>query len=229
MKIISFENQPLDSNCYVIEESHRAIVVDPGNNYIKPIANHIISNDLSLDYIILTHEHIDHVQGVRQLSERFSAAVIASSACFASLSDPRLNLSADYPGVTPQDYTPSRAITIESLTGELTWNNNNFRFYPTPGHSRGSICFVVADSLFSGDTLLEKIKTYTTSPNSSIESLRKSFDIIKSLIPNELTVYPGHGSNFALADVEPFIDTQIRLLDRKIARQHNLGALPKKD
>lgn len=218
MRIEVFVNEPLDSNCYVLEHDSHAIVVDPGCADVSLVADYIAQHALVVDYIILTHEHIDHVQGVKRLAEQFGVEVIASAECFEALADPCLNLSAEYPGVEPQNYLPDRIITIDSLGGHLVWNGVEFRFFVTRGHSAGSICIATSDVLFSGDTLLEKIKTYTTAPNSSIVELRDSLSMIKNTFLPTQIVYPGHGIPFTLKDVEPFIDAQMRLLDRKIAR-----------
>ena len=218
MRIEVFVNEPLDSNCYVLERDSHAIVIDPGCVDISSVVGYIAQRALVVDYIILTHEHIDHVQGVKRLAEQYGVEVIASAECIEALADPRLNLSAEYPGVEPQNYLPDRIITIDSLGGHLVWNGVEFRFFATRGHSAGSICIAISDVLFSGDTLLEKIKTYTTAPNSSIVELRDSFELIKSSFSSQLMVCPGHGTPFTLKDVEPFIDAQMRLLDRKIAR-----------
>ncbi len=219
MKVTTFVNEPLDSNCYVLEESSRAIVVDPGCSNVHSLTEYLAHNSLKLDYIILTHEHIDHVQSTKSVAELYDAPVIATAECIDALHNPQLNLSADYPDVEPQSYLPPRTTTIESLGNNIVWGNIGICFYATPGHSAGSMCFTVSDILFSGDTLLEKIKTYTTAPNSSIVELRDSFELIKSSFSPTQIVYPGHGTPFTLKDVEPFIDAQIRLLERKIARK----------
>ena len=218
MKVTTFVNEPLDSNCYVLEESSRAIVVDPGCCNVHSLTEYLAHNSLKLDYIILTHEHIDHVQSVKRLAEQYDVEVIASAECIEALADPRLNLSAEYPGVEPQDYLPARTIAIDSLGGLLVWSGVELRFFATRGHSAGSICIATPDVLFSGDTLIEKIKTYTTAPNSSITELRNSFEFIKKGFSEQCLVYPGHGTPFTLGSIEPFIDTQMRLLERKIAR-----------
>lgn len=218
MRIEVFVNEPLDSNCYVLECDSHAIVIDPGCVDVSSVVGYIAQRALVVDYIILTHEHIDHVQGVKRLAEHFGVEVIASAECIEALADPRLNLSAEYPGVEPQDYQPARTIAIDSLGGHLVWCGVELRFFVTRGHSAGSICIAAPEVLFSGDTLIEKIKTYTTAPNSSILDLRNSFELIKKSFSAQCLVYPGHGEPFTLGSVEPFIDTQMRLLDRKIAR-----------
>lgn len=219
MKVTTFVNEPLDSNCYVLEESSHAIVVDPGCSNVHSLTEYLVHNSLKLDYIILTHEHIDHVQSVKRLAEQYGVEVIASAECIEALADPYLNLSAEYPGVEPQSYLPPKTTTIESLNNTIVWENIGICFYATPGHSSGSMCFTVSDILFSGDTLLEKIKTYTTAPNSSITELRNSFETIKKGFSEQCLVYPGHGEPFTLGSAMPFIDTQMRLLERKIARK----------
>ena len=216
MEITALKNNLMGSNCYLIEHLDRVIVVDPGINNVHVIAERLNHRMQHLDYVILTHEHIDHIQGVKPLCEMFDVEVIATATCFESLKNPKLNLSAAYPGEDPISYVPRRVVSVESLGAKLQWNDVQIKFYPTPGHCAGAMCFVVGDFLFSGDTLLERIKTYTTAPDSSIEQLAVSLTMIRNEFGVEMMVYPGHESCFRFGDVIPFIDSQIRLLRRKI-------------
>ena len=71
MKVITFKNQPIDSNCYVIyEEYHKScIIIDPGTYGSKEVIKFIDSKNLIAEYVILTHEHFDHIWGVNALVE----------------------------------------------------------------------------------------------------------------------------------------------------------------
>ena len=73
------------SHMYVIEENNRAIVIDPADT--DTIVSFIENNILTLDTVVLTHEHCDHSLGVSALKKHFGVDVYASVNCNKNLSD----------------------------------------------------------------------------------------------------------------------------------------------
>ena len=71
MQVLTIKNQPIDSNCYLIyeEDCKSCIVIDPGTNGSKEVIKLIHSKKLITDFVILTHEHFDHIWGVNALVE----------------------------------------------------------------------------------------------------------------------------------------------------------------
>lgn len=71
---------------YLIIEGTRAIVIDPYDDTS-------VAAGLTIDYILLTHEHYDHISGVKAWKARTNATVICSKACSTRISNPKGNLA----------------------------------------------------------------------------------------------------------------------------------------
>jgi hydroxyacylglutathione hydrolase len=202
MQIHTIKNQPIDSNCYVIyEEGNKScIIIDPGTNGSKEVIQFIDSKRLTLDYIILTHEHFDHIWGVNALVEFANPTIIASQYCANMVNDRKKNLSLFY---DQEGFVISKEIkSIETLNQSISWQNYIIKFILTPGHSESGISIQINQSLFSGDLMIKGLKTITKLPTGSKKKLLSSFELLKNKFSNKnLLVYPGHGDIFLFDDV----------------------------
>jgi hydroxyacylglutathione hydrolase len=202
MQVHTFKNQPIDSNCYVIyEEDYKScIIIDPGTNGSKEVIEFINSKKLIADYVILTHEHFDHIWGVNALLEFANPIIITSQYCANMVKDEKKNLSLFYDQV---GFVISKEIkSIECLQESLTWQKHIVEFIYTPGHSESSISVQINQNLFSGDLMVKGLKTITKLPTGNKNKLLSSLELIKKKFSNKnIIVYPGHGDNFLLDDV----------------------------
>ena len=198
--IKSFVCQPYLSNSYVVTYGSRknSVVVDPGEINDQLVYKHLFENQLKVEYILLTHEHFDHVAGLNYLRQCFDCQLIASAECSEAITDPKKNMSRYYN--MPFSCSPAD-ILVEDKDFHLIWNGTAIRFIKTQGHSRGSICFSFDDILFTGDTIIKDVKTPTNLPGSDKEKLAGSFDRIMDIFKEETIVYPGHGAMFRLKEV----------------------------
>jgi len=202
MQIQIFQNEPIDSNCYVIYKKGytSCIVIDPGTNGSKELIEFLISEKLIPDYIILTHEHFDHIWGVNALVNFAEPIIIASQFCANMIKDEKKNLSLFYDQVG--FVICKEIISIESLQESLIWYDYEVRFFHTPGHSESSISVVINHNLFSGDLMIKDLKTITKLPTGDKNKLMVSLEhIFKNFSNKSMIVYPGHGDNFMLDDV----------------------------
>lgn len=87
-------------------------------------------------------------------------------------------------------------ILCEELNHVLEWNGQIFKFINTPGHTPGSICILFRDAIFSGDTILNSLKTITKLPRGSKKDLKISINKIKRVTQKTQIVYPSHGDPF---------------------------------
>ncbi|MDR2036301.1 MAG: MBL fold metallo-hydrolase [Bacteroidales bacterium] len=196
-------NSPVDSNCFIlyIQNNANCIIVDPGAEYCNELLKFIKDRKISPEYIILTHEHFDHIWGVNQLKNLFPCKVISSAICSEHMIDAKKNLSAFYNQsgfkCCPAD------ITIESINNELLWNGVMIDFFNTPGHTDGSISFYFYNNLFCGDLLIKDFQTVTKLPGGNKNQLKNSLDLVFSKFYNKnIIVYSGHGNPFLLKDID---------------------------
>lgn len=204
MHIEKFINELMASNCYLVvdKESKHCICIDPASEKSEREIQYIRQNGLTLDFIILTHEHTDHTWGVNALIERFSdAKVICSKVCKQNLAKEFQAYFLLYYDDTEYTYTVCNVdMTTEELNDRLIWQKHVIEFIYTPGHSLGSICLLIDNKLFTGDTIMQS-KPYINKRNGSKEKFEESFDLIKKRFDVEQEIYPGHGDLFLLKEI----------------------------
>lgn len=181
------------TNCYFIyqEEVNKAIVVDPADQGAK-IYDALQRNGITVEAILLTHGHFDHIWGTKELREAAGVQLYALDAEKALCEDSHNNVS-DMTGrpytVTPDEYLKDGQ--------ELTLAGIHFQVIATPGHTIGSCCYYFPEAgfLVSGDTLFAESVGRTDFPTGSMSSIVRSIKEKLYVLPGETKVYPGHGDS----------------------------------
>ncbi len=202
IKVKRFINELMTSNCFVVydDETKRCVVVDPGSQYSLREIVFIENNQLSLDYIILTHEHSDHTWGCNALLDKYNAKVVCSVDCAYKLPHSSDAYFRFYFDDTNYHYEVRRVDLSVTDSDRLVWDNQYISFIMTPGHSKGSMCFLIEQMLFTGDTIMQ-YNLFTKKRFGSYEQMKKSISKIKSMFSaKNIVVYPGHGDMFTLAE-----------------------------
>ncbi|WP_374654908.1 MBL fold metallo-hydrolase [Phenylobacterium sp.] len=156
---------------YVVgcEASRAAVLIDPELSLVDHYRGHLQQHGLALRYIVDTHTHADHFSASRQLAKATGAPVVMHRLSAAPHADLRLD-DGDM----------------------LIAGNLKLTAMHTPGHTRDSMCLVMADRVFTGDTLLiggaGRTDLPTGDPHELFESL---FDKLLKL-PGETLVFPAH-------------------------------------
>ncbi len=196
MKLKTMPLGLLAANSYLLwnEKSKQAVIIDCGGEADK-VVDFLTARGLSLQYIILTHGHSDHIMGVNDLKAATAATVIAHGAERDMLADPAKNYSAMFGG---QPTTVEADCYIEADQTKMLIDYQ-FTFYHTPGHTRGGMCILVGDYLFTGDTLFRGSVGRTDLYGGNMAVLRKSLQKLTKL-SHRLTVYSGHGLASTLRD-----------------------------
>lgn len=204
--IIKITPKPYMCNVYILESDGRYIVIDTTKENIG-------IDFTKIDYVILTHEHYDHISGVNYFHEKSNAKIICSSVCGVNIQNSNINFSAIFretfqirtsEGVSSEiqsiNYTCTADITFKN-DFYLHWQGHELYLFETPGHSAGSICIIVDNKyLFCGDSLFKDYATATRLPGGSTKAWKYvSFPNINTL-SKDLIVYPGHSDDFVLRD-----------------------------
>lgn len=187
MKIKILPIGTIETNCYVISDDKGTCAIIDCDGNARPLFAYIEENNLKPTHILLTHGHYDHVGIVELVKEKYGCAVVAAKAEEALLADPRLNLSVMMGG--------NVALYPDVLVGEgdvVSVGDLEFRVMLTPGHTSGSVCYVVADQIFSGDTLFQGSCGRTDLPTGDWSTIVKSLARLRDL-SGDYIVYPGHG------------------------------------
>lgn len=173
------------TNCYILhqEGNRNCLVIDPGYEP-EIILSYLSEKGLTLQAILLTHGHFDHVGAVRELA--------AQTDCRVYLNPKELTMP---PMLTagPLYYTNSYG-----EGDRLDIAGISLQVLETPGHTPGSVCLITENNLFSGDTLFRGSCGRTDLPCGDHRAMTESLKRLAAL-REDYNVYPGHGSNTTLA------------------------------
>lgn len=189
MRIQHFYTGPLEVNCYLVsDETKKAFIVDPGG-YNASLTDAVKELGLSVEYIILTHGHGDHMGGVEQYRQDYpQAQLVASSLEKELLANSALNLSLDTTG-RRIELTADRYVNDGDT---LKIGNMELTFLSTPGHTPGGMCILLGNCVFSGDTLFAQSIGRTDFPGGDYQALVRSVREKLYPLPDDTQVLPGH-------------------------------------
>lgn len=176
------------TNCYMLENESAAVVIDPGEITPELMLFAKENNEKRQKAILLTHCHFDHIAGINELKKVFNADVFISAADAEGLNNPNINVSRYLTG-------NSFSLTADKQLNDgdvLTFGNDSITVLMTPGHTKGSACFIMGDVIFSGDTLFKMSIGRYDLPTANAKELLMSLKKIKNL-SGDYTIYSGHG------------------------------------
>jgi hydroxyacylglutathione hydrolase len=191
MDVRMFTVGPLAENSYVFRRdgSERALIVDPGDEPDK-LLGAIDALGVTLEGILLTHTHIDHVGAVAPVAKATGAEVWVPEKEAFVLAD--INSFVPWPGLGPFESYDAEHTLEGGERLDLAGFEIDVLF--TPGHSVGHVTFSIPDeqAVFSGDVLFQGSVGRTDLPGGDWETLLESLRTLVGALPPETTVYPGH-------------------------------------
>ena len=198
MKIETLPLGVYQANCYLVSESDQYLIIDPGSKPELIIGK--IPDNSKVVAIMLTHGHFDHFAAAESLAKHFNVNIFVHSEDEELLSDAHKNYS-DHRNITCTE----NVIAFDKPYLQI----GNFRInvFHTPGHSPGSVSYLIEHHLFTGDLLFKNSIGRTDLFRGS------SYDMLESLrficaLDGDIAVYPGHGPLTSLKNEKaqnPFI------------------------
>ncbi len=181
------------TNCYFVyrEDTKKAVIIDPADGGAN-IYSALERNGFTVEAILLTHAHFDHIWGSKELRELSGAKIYALDEEKVLCENSHNNVS-EWAGraytVVADEYVKDGAV--------LNFDEIEFRVIATPGHTVGSCCYYVekAGFLISGDTLFYESTGRTDFPTGSMGSIVRSIKENLFVLPEDTIVYPGHGES----------------------------------
>src|SRR5699024_3501894 len=209
MQVHSFTVGPFAENTYLLTNEGRAVLIDPGfadENEFKRVSGLIRSQDISLEAVILTHAHVDHVLGIPLVLNSFDVPVYLCDKDYYLWEN--FASQAKMFGFSAQgfDFIP------EILPLKKEWEIAGFTFEVryTPGHAPDHVSLYSKDDgiLIAGDTLFREGVGRTDLYRGNMDILQTSIREQLYTLPEETTVYPGHGPETTIGHekkANPFI------------------------
>ena len=194
--MIKIHTLPLGSyqtNCYIVyeETAKSCAVIDPGYSPERML-EFVGKLGLTVDAVLLTHGHFDHVGGVEAIVKATGAKLWMREGDYTQRKNPQNDFF--YP-IHDCDFTEVRFCEEgEHIhAGGLT-----FTAMETPGHTWGSVCYVCENAIFSGDTLFAGSCGRTDLPGGDWQTIMLSLERLAEL-EGDFDIYPGHGESTTLA------------------------------
>lgn len=205
-KLYRYTYDLIDSNMYILLGERSAVMIDSVES--EAAVRLMKAAGVERLWIMITHEHYDHIQGIRYYKRYFDCRVMGSKEALEAIPDPKKNLAAYLESMVlfkdlkgnwrehyniPEDYACKGDIVLEDKA-VFQWEDISFRILYTPGHSKGSICIAVGeDYYFTGDSLIVDEPVILRLPGGSKKAYREITAPFLKSIPDEAVIFPGHG------------------------------------
>ncbi len=184
----------VQENCFLVRRGgdvarQRAVIVDPGEEAPRLLAA-IEDADVTLDAILLTHTHFDHVGAVAPVARATGAPVYCPQLEVPVLQD--VMAFVPWPGFGPYESWDPEHTVAGGETLELAGLTFDVIF--TPGHSPGHVTYAVRGeaALFSGDVLFQDSVGRTDLPGGDGPTLMRSIASLLERFEDDTVVFPGH-------------------------------------
>ncbi len=189
LDVRSFTVGPVQENCYIVRahpQASAAVIVDPGDE-AERLLDAVDSLGVTLQAILLTHTHFDHIGAVAPVARATGAPVYC----------PRIEqpVLADVMRWVPPGFGPFESHDAEHLVagGErLTLAGIDLDVIFTPGHSPGHVTYAAPGALLSGDVLFQGSVGRVDLPGGDWATLERSIEGLVTDHPADTVVYPGH-------------------------------------
>lgn len=205
MKIEPIVVGPLQVNCYLLicEETGKAAVVDPGDD-AEVILQAVEAAGCDVSLIINTHGHFDHIGANKRIKEATGAELLIHADDVALLS--QAGLHASVYGLSVEASPQPDRLMAEGDHVQI--GNLKIEIIHVPGHSPGSVCLKVENSLIVGDVLFAESVGRTDLPGGDHQLLINGIREKLLVLPGGMVVHPGHGPDTTIGHekiANPFV------------------------
>ena len=195
MRITGFAAGPFQTNCYVVANGDRAIVIDPGLGAHDVVARLADEKSFTVEAVVLTHGHIDHIRdaaafGVETFVHPADAFMLLRGDGVSEQARELHDASGMQPIDNPTPLADGQVLTVAGL---------QLRVVHAPGHSPGCVMLVGDGVVFSGDVLFRGAIGRTDLPDSDPAQMHESLRGPVWELADELQVLPGHGAATTVA------------------------------
>ncbi len=194
MILKKFTLGPIEANNYLLideEEvngSKEAVLIDCTQD-CKEIDDTLKKYGANLKYILITHGHFDHVLGINSFKAKYNCEVLIHE-------EDKIILDKMNEYTTRFGLGEFEVQQVDGFVKEndlIEFGKNKIKVIHTPGHSRGCVCYLLGDKVFTGDTLFYESVGRTDLPGGSFSQIKASIKEKLFTLEESTKVYPGHG------------------------------------
>jgi hydroxyacylglutathione hydrolase len=188
MQVKTLITNLVGSNFYIISDNSSAIFIDPSGTekFFQKAQEYLTANNLELKAVLFTHGHFDH---------------IAQGHLYKGTAPIYIHRADADMLYTPKNYGERFGCSVKPFKADILLLGGEtldfgdiikVRVIHTPGHTQGSVCYVIDNCIFSGDTLFKEDIGRTDLEGGNYEQILESINKLFQL-EGDYTVYPGHG------------------------------------
>jgi len=173
VELFNTQSSGFKNQCYLVANGFNAILIDPAWDY-DLIETYILNNKLTICAVLLTHSHFDHTNLADKFAKKYDIPVFMSESEIAYYGFKCTNLTQ----IGSQEKLEIKGININPIL--------------TPGHTIGSICYLIDDHFFTGDTLFIEGVGICMGNGSDPNKMFDSIQFIKGYLKPNTLIWPGH-------------------------------------
>jgi glyoxylase-like metal-dependent hydrolase (beta-lactamase superfamily II) len=200
MNIITCPTGMLGVNTYFITQDGNkdCILIDPGGSFDR-IMDVVAENNFVPKHILLTHGHFDHIGALNDMRREYSVDVYAHENASRAIGDPVTNISADA-RLSNKNIICEPAEHLVNDGDELVLCSLSIKVVYAPGHSEGSVVYIIEDNAFTGDVLFRQSIGRTDFLGGNPRKMGQSIKKLKEILKPEMKIYPGHFARSTFAE-----------------------------
>ncbi len=192
---------PIETNVYLVvdPDSRHALVIDAPPESRDIVVERVKALDATVDALILTHGHWDHIVDTAAIASALGVPVLAHRMVGTRVTTPAA-------GASPVPVPPA---TIDQLIDDgdtVTLGDHTFQVWHLPGHDEGHVALISEpdDAFLGGDVLFPNGHGRTDIPGSDQATMNQTIARLLSL-PDPMVVYPGHGATTTIGQERPWM------------------------
>ncbi len=182
MEIITLTTGAFATNSYILVKNNDVVLIDPSGNYENIVKR---LNNYNVLAIILTHGHFDHIKAVDKLKDIYKVDIYIHQDDEILIRNKEINNLMGHFALIESEVKYLKE-------GILTFNDFSFEVIHTPGHTKGSVVFLIDNYMFAGDTIFKGSIGRTDLYGGSFREMKNSLNFLKTLTKNYI-IYSGHG------------------------------------
>lgn len=200
MNIITCPTGMLGVNTYFITKDGEkdCIIIDPGGSFDR-IKDIVKENELVPKHVLLTHGHFDHIGALNDIRKEYDVDVYAHTNASKAIGDPVTNISADV-RLSNIKVVCEKAENIVEDGDEFVLCSLPIKVIYAPGHSEGSVVYIIEDCAFTGDVLFRQSIGRTDFLGGDPRKMGQSIKRLKTILKPEMKIYPGHFASSTFAE-----------------------------
>ena len=197
MKILAYPNGIFGATTYLVyeEKSLEGAIIDCTSS-IDEIEKEIKKRNIKLKYILITHGHFDHVYCIAKMKEKFPSVPVMIHKDDMDLLN-QIPIQCSMAGIK-EIKVPCIDGLLDENSKNLTLGNKEIKIIHTKGHSKGGVCYLIDNILFSGDTLFKGSIGRCDLFGGDYKEIENSIKNKLFTLDENITVYPGHGDKTSI-------------------------------